>query len=327
MLYRKEIVTAAGTLCCAIAIGFVMQGSETAKQRYGQDNRQSVDPESVIASSALLNVKEITLTSAAFETSVVAPQQEMAVTPVSTPAIPLPEPDVASETLDPDCDVAAEARAVAGAIISFSLSAPCLANERLTLHHSGMIFSALTSGIGKLEVLIPALEENALIVAAFPNGDGAVARTTVDELADFDRVVLQWKGDTGFGLHAREYGAEYGAAGHIWSGASGDVAAAVTGSGGFITPLGDKNVADGLMAEVYTFPTMAAIRSGIIDLSVEAEVTQANCGMEIEAKAIQVKRGEAVKSRALTLSVPECDATDSFLVLNNLLQDLKVAGS
>ena len=281
----------------------------------------------VNAGSALLNAQEITLTSAALDPSVVVPREEVDVTPVATPAAPLAEPDLSSEPLNQICEVTADARAVAAAMVSYSMNAPCLENERVTLHHREMVFSALTETDGRLNLMIPALDLDAVIFAAFASSDGAVTKIKVEELTDFDRVVLEWKGVTGFGIHAREYGVDYGISGHVWSEAAGSIAAAVTGSGGFMTPLGNENVGDRLTAQVYTFSTLAAVQTGIVDLSVEAEVTMASFGLEIEARTIQIMHGEPIQSRALTLSVPECDTIDSFLLLNNLLQDLKVAGS
>jgi hypothetical protein len=60
-------------------------------------------------------------------------------------------------------------------------------------------------------------------------------------------------------------------------------------------------------------------------LSVEAEVSELNCGQEIEAQSLQVGSDGKLKTRNLTLAVPDCDAIGNFLVLNNLLEDLKVA--
>ena len=164
-------------------------------------------------------------------------------------------------------------------------------------------------------------------MVAFTNGEGAVAQATVDELADYERVALQWKGDTGFELHAREFGATYGSEGHVWSGAARDMSFAVTGQGGYISRLGDVNVPDGLLAEVYTFPTNTKQSEGKVDLSVETEVASNNCGLEIEAQTLQTHSGRDITSRDLTLSVPDCEATGNFLVLNNLFEDLKVASN
>ena len=73
-------------------------------------------------------------------------------------------------------------------------------------------------------------------------------------------------------------------------------------------------------------PKGMSAQSGIVDLSVETEVTSMNCGLEIEAQSFEVIDGD-VKSRNLTLAVPDCDAKGSFLVLNNLVEDLTVASN
>lgn len=223
------------------------------------------------------------------------------------------------------CEITATARAVAAAMVKLTLSAPCLPQERVTVHHEGMLFSQSTDEAGRFDITVPAMAEDATFVVAFTNGDGAVAQTTVEELADFERVALQWKGDTGFELHAREFGADYGSEGHVWSGAVRDMTYAVTGQGGFISLLGDPDVPDGLRAEVYTFPARAVQNSGDVALSVETEVGNNNCEQEIEAQTLQTFSGKDITTRKLTLSVPDCDAAGNFLVLNSLFEDLKVA--
>jgi hypothetical protein len=234
----------------------------------------------------------------------------------------LPE---ASVTPAPECVVNASARAIAAAMVDLNMEAACLPNERVTVHHNGMIFTETTSATGMLELTLPALSADAVFILAFSNGEGAVAQTRVEDVGDYERAVLQWKGDTGFQIHAREFGADYGDAGHLWTGAAGSIAGAVIGESGVLTRHGDVNAADPLLAEVYTFPKAATERAGTIALSVETEVTDLNCGIEIEAQSLELQTDGSVKTRNLTLPVPDCDAKDSFLVLNNLLQDLTVA--
>ena len=172
---------------------------------------------------------------------------------------------------------------------------------------------------------MPALSQEAVFIMAFSNGEGAVAQTEVEDLSDFNRVVVQWKGYGGFQIHAREFGADYGDTGHVWLGAPGAVADAITGQGGFMKRHGDTTSPDPLMSEVYSFPAVGAANAGDIALSVETEISAANCGLEIEAQTLEVSADGDIKTQNLTMSVPECDAVGDFLVLNNLLQDLKVA--
>jgi hypothetical protein len=335
MLRKKEIITAVGTLAIAAAIGFVMQSGETAKERYGAAGRPA--PAATQAGEALngsaradvlLEVQDIELTSGTAASPVPALGPETMAQRVSTPAsvdLPSIKQDLVPQV--DDCAIKMSATPVAGALVSLSLSAPCAANERLTVHHNGMMFTASTGPDGTLDVTVPALTEQAVFIMAFSNGDGAVAQTIVADLGNYDRVVLQWRGQAGFQLHAREFGADYGNEGHIWSGVAAKPVAFSTDKKGSIMQLGDTAIADPLMAEVYTFPTGLAARQGIIDLSVEAEVTMANCGLEIEAQSIEMNTSGGLKTQDLTLAVPGCDGVGGFLVLNNLVSDLKVASN
>ncbi len=336
MSRKKEILTAAGTLAFAIGIGFVMQNSIEAEHVYGKAAADAVAPviddtpesEDTDVDNAMLTVEAITLTSGEFDSLIDRPAQDSQVITASAPQSILPEPakpEAPTGIATPGCNVTAEARAIAAAMVELTMSASCLPNERVTVHHNGMIFTETTSANGLLSIKVPALASEAVFIVAFTNGEGAVAQTKVQDLADFDRVVLQWKGNTGFQIHAREFGAAYGTTGHVWEGAPGDMAAAVTGAGGVLTRNGDRNAADPLLAEVYTFPKKAAVQSGDITLSVETEINRANCGVEIEAQTLEIAEGGKVRTQNLTLPVPECDSVGSFLVLNNLLQNLKVA--
>jgi len=318
MKRTKEILTAVGTLACAVGIGFVMQHSEVAEQRYGASGLPVAD------NGALLEVEGITLTSAEFDSEIALPETDAQVVKASAPQSLPPAPE-SHNAVAPACEITAEARPVAAAMVKLALDANCLPNERLTVHHNGMIFTETTDDQGQLDVTVPALAQEAVFILAFSNGDGAVAQTSVPELSDYNRVVLQWKGEAGFEIHAREFGADYGDKGHVWSGAPRDMAAAVTGEGGFITRNGNTEAAEPLMAEVYSFPTAASTHGGTVALSVEAEVSAANCGLEIEAQALELRDSDKIETQNLTLAVPECDAVGNFLVLNNLLQDLKVA--
>ena len=248
----------------------------------------------------------------------------------------LVEPDPASDPAassrdapseDAQCDITMTAKPMAAALVELDLSAPCLPNERLTMHHNGMMFSDTTDAAGNYAMAVPALAQTAVFIVSFANGDGAVASTSVTDLAEFDRAVVQSEFDSSAGLHALEFGAEYNGAGHIWANANGEIADAAVGKGGFMMMLGNPAVSDAITAQVYTFPTGLAERGGDIALSVEIEVTAANCGKDIEAQTLQTVPGAAPKVQALELTMPDCDAVGDFLVLKNLVNDLKVASA
>jgi hypothetical protein len=56
-------------------------------------------------------------------------------------------------------------------------------------------------------------------------------------------------------------------------------------------------------------------------------VTTDNCGLRTEAQTLEIIGGSSMKVQDLTLPVPACDAVGDYVVLQNLLQDLKVASN
>lgn len=339
MKHRKEIITTAGTLACAIGIGFFMQNGQAPVAASVEHSAVALAD----ANAAVLDLEEIVLTSAELSDSAVTARPEEAVTLATAQEITAPDGGdtsamaprtileqsagslKAQDASQTTCEVSAHARPVAAAMVNVALSAPCLPDERVTVQHSGLLFTQITDAVGMFEITVPALSREAVFVVAFTNGEGAVVQTTVEEIDNFDRVALQWKGETGFQLHAREFGADYNSNGHIWSANPRDMTYGVTGKGGYLSVMGDATVPDGLLAEVYTFPPLTAQRYGDVVLTVETEVGTGNCGLEIEAKTLQTGGGNDITTRNLTVSVPACDAVGSFLVLNNLFEDLKVA--
>ena len=313
-----------GTVICALGIGFVMQSLDQSSS--GGPAAQNVpiqksilppapvapaqkSPKPVDEDQAALDLERITLTAAA-------------------PDIPKPRPaPLPVAPSDPDLSVlgcAVSAQAVPGlmAHVTLNVTAPCFINERVTVHHNGMIFTEVTDQDGVLEVSVPALAQRAVFIVAFANGKGAVATAHVPELAQFDRVAVQWSGDSGFQIHAREFGASYGEAGHVWSGSTDSVV-----DGGRVTRLGEVGTFAPQLVEVYTFPTGFTDHAGTIALSVEAEVTDVNCGRDVAAQSLELRGAASLRTRDLILSVPNCGAIGDFLVLNNLVDDLKIASN
>jgi hypothetical protein len=283
--------------------------------------------------AAALQLSAITLTSAvptppgvalAPATLPTVPVREAALSDAPTAAISdaLPEEEPAPSL---SCNYTLSAVTAPGAMVTLSLDAPCAPGERFTLHHNGMMFTNVTDDGGYALMLVPALAQKAVFIASFSNGEGAVASTDVDSLAYYQRVAVQWQGDTGLSLHALEFGAGYADDGHVWAEARRDVAAAASGDRGFLTRLGAAGQPNALMAEVYTFPSQMAGRDGAVSLTVEAEVTPSNCNRDIEAQALQIQLGGALKVQDVTLMMPGCDAAGDFLVLKNLLNDLNIA--
>ncbi|MFX0545511.1 hypothetical protein ACEWPL_008185 [Roseovarius sp. S1116L3] len=336
----KMIAMGCGTLALALGAGHFMQ-SRSAVAPVAQQSPAPVlgssVPQGAAAANGALHLSSITLTSAAPTLPSAAPAPgklphlpalseireaalDDAVGQILTDALPAEEP--APSLI---CDYSLQADAAAGAMVALALDAPCAPGERFTLHHNGMMFTEVTDDGGYASMLVPALSRRASFIASFANGQGVVASAEVEGIGYYQRVAVQWQGDAGLQLHALEFGSDYADEGHVWSGASRDVAAAADGNHGFLTRLGNADQPNPLMAEVYTFPSQLEGRDGQVELRVEAEVTEANCNRDIEAQALELEVGGALRVQDVTLMMPQCDAVGDFLVLNNLLNDLTIA--
>jgi hypothetical protein len=260
------------------------------------------------------------------ETPVVEPpvlQAALEADPVPVAPLADPEPDMA--LAEPECGVALGAVALPAALVELTLSAPCAPSAQAHIHHQGMVFTVATDAAGEAQLTVPALAEAAVFMVDIGPDGGAVAVVTVPDMTDYDRAVLQWQGSVGPEIHALEFGAAHGEAGHVWHGAPRAADMALAGEGGFLMRLGDGAGLNPQMAEVYTFPSAGTRTSGQVVFSVETPVTDETCGRDLAAQTIQVSPGAEPFAFDLTLAVPDCDFTGEILVLRDMILDLTVA--
>ncbi|SMX46891.1 hypothetical protein [Actibacterium lipolyticum] len=223
------------------------------------------------------------------------------------------------------CDTDVIAEPTEAAMVRVTLFAACRPDQRVEVVHNKLRFSVSTSNTGGMTTLIPALEKTANFALKFPDGEVLTVAADVPDADDFQRVAVQWRDKNEMHIHAYEFGAGFNDDGHVWAGSPRSPAFGAGGKGGFLTTLGDPEMRAPLMAEVYSFPRGESRNTGVVRVSVEAEVTKANCGRTIAAETIQPGVGGKPQAAELTISVPACDATGEFLVLKNILRDLKIA--
>lgn len=332
-VYRRYALAGA-TFSVAISIGFLMQSSEPGYAGHSPATPSALPVPDGVVKASLSPTQPRNLSDSDRLAALPIPPQDM--TPKAElptePVILLVSKDMPVGALPQEedtpllnCDAELKATPAAAAMVDLTLSAPCLTGERVTIHHNGLKFTEIVGDDGALHLTVPALVEQAMFVVAFTNGDGAVARTEVSSLAFYDRVAVQWTGDSGLQLHAREYGADYGTDGHVWWGHPRDITAIVDGQGGFMTRLGNAALPEASMVEVYTFPSGTSQTEGSIVISLEAEVTETNCSNPVAAKTFEILDSGELRVQEISMSLPDCDATGEFLVLKNLLEDLTIA--
>ncbi|MGP6089017.1 translocase [Antarctobacter jejuensis] len=325
MARLKCYLIGGATLLCALGTGYVMQYGLTLPGG-GRDSAQAADLtleiSSVTPASSGVLLPQLPKDAQVEPTLPDDPVFLKAAAETQSLEADLPENPAATGF---DCDVTMQAEPGAGALVHLNLTAPCRASERVTIHHQGLMFTEVMQPDGTLFITIPALAEQASFIASFASGDGAMANTEVTSLPFYDRVAVQWKGEAGLQLHAREYSAAYFSDGHVWAAAAGTLTEAATGQGGFLTRLGQMDTPEALVAEIYSFPTGTAKRGGEVLLTVEAEVTGKNCGTQVEAQTLEIRDGSALRVRDLSVEIPHCDSVGDFLVLKNVVEDMTIA--
>ena len=327
MSRKKNLKTAATTFSVALGIGFVMQYGDAVASKL-QPNAQ--DTAVVAMTPEMVIPTQITAASSIAVPEILTPTPdegviELAALDATLSDVEVPEIEAPTVMSEPDCQVDLSADTLPLAMVALSLTAPCSPNAAVTIHHQGLMFSLLTDEAGVLDVVVPAMAQDAFFISSFADGEGAVASTQVPDLASVDRAALQWQGLSAVQLHAREFGADYGSEGHVWKAAARELDFMNTEEAGFLVSLGDNRVDNPLQVEIYTFPSGMDQRDGSVALTVEAEVTAENCGRDISAQSVQINPGFDPTAIDLTMTMPDCDAIGEFLVLKNMFKDLTLA--
>lgn len=268
------------------------------------------------------------------ESNVIVPMAEQSLAPQATivPASfddPLPAPsaptseDTALSPLGLPCGITVTATAMPAAMVALDVMAPCRTDASVTINHSGLQITSTTDALGLLTLDIPAFETPAFFSVGFSDGVEETVLVGLPDLFEFDRIGLNWQGDMGLELHAMEFGAAFGDQGHVWQDAPAGPEAAIAGDGGFLTMVETGNS----FAQVYTLPRATLREGDSVRLSIDAPVTQTNCTRDVMARTLRTEGGAPVDVTELTFTVPACDAVGDVLVLQNLLDDLRLASN
>lgn len=323
MKMQRKAAMVAATLFLAAATGHVVQngvplaGGATTTAGLGGVPSGITPVVATVGSAASL--PRLPATAAFLPTQPVALATRVS---LSEPTAPAPAaPDATLTACDPILAVAA----APAAMLRAHLDAPCRANERVVIRHAGLVVTGRTDAEGALSLDLPAFATEAELTVVFTGGETVSATAAVPDLAEYHRVAVQWQGRDAFQLHALEFGASVGEPGHVSAAVPRAPGAAATGSGGFLTELGDSDVALPMLAEVYSFPAGITARDGTVRLQIEAVVTADTCNREMLAETLDLRGDARVLRTDLSLAMPACEAEGQFLVLKNLLPDMKIA--
>lgn len=245
-------------------------------------------------------------------------------TQAPVPPTPQAPPRVDVSAFGLPCGLSVSATAMPGAMVALDILDPCRPEGRIDIAHAGLTISARTDRAGLLTIDFPALETPAFFTLRNAAGEEAVTLAGLPDLGDYARAAIFWDGDLAIELHAFENGADFGAPGHVWQDAAGDLSGAILGTGGVLTVLGDATLAEPRLAQIYSIARAGRDR---VRLSVDVPITTANCGRPITAQSLELVPGEQAQSRPVTLTLPGCDGVGDYLLLQNLFDDPRLASN
>jgi hypothetical protein len=234
---------------------------------------------------------------------------------------------ISTESRGEDCSAVLWLAPAPAAMIDIAFDAPCHPGARAVVRHGGLAITGLISPDGALDLSLPALSTEAEVTIAVRGGPTVRQSVAIPDAADYDRVAIQWMGEDSFELHAFEFGARFGDPGHVSAASPYGPNRALAAEGGFLTALGDDRVDLPLLAEIYTFPVAHSRRGGEIDFAIEAAITPQTCGREMLGESLEMRDGAPVVVNEVSLQMPGCEDPSGFLVLNNLLSGLTIAGN
>lgn len=260
-------------------------------------------------------------------------------TPVelATPAFPkivLGTPDVDVNIADlvqvplveaASCGLDVRATPIFGARVELKVVAPCHPDVVATIKHAGLTFKERLDAQGILELKVPAFAEYARFDIALADGTTSVVGAYVAGLSSLERVGIAWEGENDTFLHALQNGAALGSEGHIWRLNPASFAQARMSGGGYMSMLGNPELDDAALVQVYTLPMRARARAQIVELQIETLRGDTACGQEMAMRIAhhRVKSGAAQSEVSVTL--PACGSEQDSLVLKNTVKDMKVA--
>jgi hypothetical protein len=230
-------------------------------------------------------------------------------------------------TLGLPCDTAITARPGPGGTALLRIEAPCQPSQAVTLSHGALTATYLSSSSGIVETVFPAFDDSALYTARLADGTAVEVTVRVPGAAAYERMITMWEGDDALLVHAFEFGADIGSAGHVWRGAPRAAAVADAGRGGFLLSLGTHGLPGAHQAEVYSFPVGETARAGVVRIALGAEIGPATCGRQMTATTLQLGRDLPGAPVAVTLTLPDCGGQPGDLMLKNLARDLKIAAN
>ncbi|MEO1537511.1 MAG: hypothetical protein AAFR73_07245 [Pseudomonadota bacterium] len=248
----------------------------------------------------------------------VTPAVEVPELPVSVAELKLP-PFFSNRILETrverkaSCDPSLELSETPIGFLHVVVTAPCRADTRLRVQFNDLDAEVALDGQGRWEQRFPPLTSNLRVLAQ--TGPYQLRRdVTLKQDAKHQHVVLAWSGAQTFHIRADTL--------LHFTGKGAPEAGNEPHKAAVSTRVGDGK---GSSFEILTFPVSAQGISGIVRLSVDARVTEANCDRSVATTAFQTGYLGTLRPTEIAYTMPACDRVGEIVRLQNLFRDMRLA--
>ncbi|MEM1272454.1 MAG: hypothetical protein AAGF88_01485 [Pseudomonadota bacterium] len=215
------------------------------------------------------------------------------------------------------CGIEMRAEAVPPAMVALEIVDPCDPQQEIAISHAGIRVTAQSDGMGAVAVSLPVFANPADILVETTGGFSQQISVDVPDLVDYHRVAVAWRGGANLNLVAEEPGQRMPT--DLQN--PGRPANAQLGIGGFLTALGTPG--SDARAQIYTFPRDPVVPNQRIRLHVE--ITAQPCHATTAAQTVELLDTGGTRATDFDITPAGCLGDSRDLVLQNLLQDLRIA--
>ena len=268
---KRQIITAAVTFVAAIGAGHFMQYGIAGATRSAPPEVAAVHhamPVTYIETSTLMSAMQqfepIPSEHNAPGSYMVPRAPEAALLPAALPDLsgtrphlpedvmrkPLSEAEYDLDAMGMQCRPRLTAHAEPGALVRLELSAPCDREARVDVEHSGLRFAVKTDRTGAISLVVPVLANPAAFAVSVPGYAPVEAMVPVQNMRGHERVALQTTADAQLSIHALEFGARPGSAGHVSAASPHSEESGAKAYGGYQAQICDHNTHSAPEAEI-----------------------------------------------------------------------------
>ncbi len=219
-------------------------------------------------------------------------------------------PERVTETRSPrsaGCAPRMQVHEMPGASLRVTLQAPCHKDEPLRLTFNELTADDVTDANGRWEARLPNL--GPLVNVALDFGDYRLSEAVNPaEPLILQHVILSWTGAKTFEIQAEAQ--------------TNQTLVGTEMPDGMLTQVGDGR---GAAFEIYSFPAQKDSTVGVIRLSVDALVTEDNCGSTVATTAFQTGFITGLRRTDISYTMPECERVGDVVRLQNLFRDMRLA--